>query len=209
MAYTVTEGAMLEVTLVQELAGQAVLNMLHYKLHFTGGSIDVDGVAAINHLDGLLNVAGGLTGKMSTAQVTDLIWKHVRYQWIFPTRYGFVELDPSPAAGAVVDTALPPNDGIAFTKRAERSGRQFIGTFHMGGIAAGDLTAGEINGVRLAAFNAVRDELKATYTYAPGGEQFIPVIYHRAAPADSPVVVNTVLQTTSRINRRRTVGLGI
>ena len=209
MAYTVTEGAILEAIVKQTMAGQVLLNTFHYKLHLTGGAVDIDGASAINHFNSLFNGAAGMTPKLNAVQHNTCLQTAVQYQWISPTRYGLVLLDSFAAAGALDGTALPPNDGIAITKRGEKAGRQYIGTVHVGGLEAESFTAGTINGVTLTDFETLRDEVKAVYTYAPGGEQYTPVIYHRADPTNSPVVVGTFLQTTARINRRRTVGLGI
>jgi len=136
-------------------------------------------------------------------------FRPVVYQWIHPLRYGRQEIVNVNATGGVAFPALPPNEGFSITKRGLQAGRRFIGSTHVYGLPVRDQTLGQLNAFELDERANLADKIQTTITLAGGGPIFTPVIFSKSAPTTSPEIVGTVVQQTTRTERRRTVGLGI
>lgn len=206
MAYTVAAGDILEVSIASRLNGQRLLSVFHYVLSTGGGPID--GIAAIDSFDGLWNlaVAGEFMQSYADAMVRDVSIEQVVYQWIHTTRRARIVFSPANDTGEAAGTALPQNLSAALTKRSEVPGRLGNGTLHMPGLAVESVVSGELNLAGVAVYNDLIANLPQVYTF--DGNSLTPVIYHRAAPALSPVITTADVQQTVRTMHRRTVGVG-
>lgn len=140
-------------------------------------------------------------------QVTGIVC-HI--QAIHPTRYVKTTYTPAASAGEVLVAAFPPNVAHAITTRCEQAGKHFRGTKHIGGVP----TTFSANGLMEAAALTVYDILGSQFEVAPDLDvigldgSLVPVVYNRSSPSTSAQIISHVVQSTTRVERRRTVGLG-
>jgi len=141
---------------------------------------------------------------MATADVqfVDAVGQHV-----YPTRAAY-SVATTLATGSVAGTALAANQALAATKRSTVAGRQGHGTVHYAGCPSSFYSSGRVTTAATTAFVPVPPQALANFTDS-GGTLYSACIYHRISPALSPVTTTLVLESTTRTQRRRTVGLGI
>ena len=128
-------------------------------------------------------------------------------QWITPVRHAYI-IDPAgPVAGQQLGDVLPVNVQISLTLRGEDADRHNIGRKEMGGVIAAFLTGSNLNAVGRTPYEDFCETL-TTEHIGPEGEQYTHVIFNRQTPELSPEVFEAFPQTSSRVTRRRTVGVG-
>lgn len=203
--YTVDNGAILEAVVSYQFAAQQCLNVSHWKFGTDAGA--VDGVAAINEFDGLFNAGLGYVRKLANCMHVNAIIQQVSYQWIFPTRYAYRTKAPTVGVGQIAGAALPPNVALALERFNDNTTRHDRGEMHIGAVPGIFVDNGSVTGAAQLNF----DELitKATSVIVGFGTTYTPILFNRAAPAQSKVVLAGRLRQTSRVLRRRTVGVGI
>lgn len=132
-------------------------------------------------------------------------------QIIHPQRYvkqeltGVVNTTPTAPAGA-----LPQNVSAGLTLRGDLGTRTNRGTKHMGAVPAEWVDGGYYTMAALGAYNNLKAVATGTLTLAlAGGDTPCePILYHKASPATGTLITNGFIGGTSRVDRRRTVGLG-
>lgn len=206
MAYTVPTSSIMEVTCELQHNLQTVMSVFHFKLT-SGGSI-TDGSAALLAMSNAMQAGGGLWLNWVSAISDDLSNGMIYCQWIFPTRYSLRSFVPAVASGQVAITSFPQNLAVSITKMSDFGTRRGRGTLHMPGVPNTWVDGGELSAAGLAGYVAIRDDLNDTVVLATG-HTLTPVIYNRSAPGDSITITDALLQPTSRVMRRRTVGVGI
>ena len=207
MPYTVGDGAIMQVSFEMVQFNQKMLSIFHF-MYQTGGA-PVDGNTLINQADAIINLttAGALLADHVTATHESVKYEDIVYQWIWPIRYARVVKAPALSQGDVTGTPCPPNVAAALTKRADTSGRHYVGTLHMPGLIIENITEGVLNSGGVAEYDAILSSLKTVMVPAVF-TKLIPVIYQRSAPASSGQIMTTDYQPTVRTMHRRTVGLG-
>lgn len=129
----------------------------------------------------------------------------IRAQVIYPTRLAYVELE-SVHLGQGGEGSVA-NDSACLTLRTDGSGRNQIANKHIGPVP--DVVS--ISGVLTPAFRAKLSTLGGAMTasFQPGGAGavYTPVIFHKLN-ATSDNVTAWIVSEQSRVQRRRTVGLG-
>jgi len=207
MSYTVGNGAILEVSFLGRSYEQRTISLFHYR--YETGSGPVDGPTLINTVNPLINSAAAnkLLSDYMAPLAEGFTMEQIVYQWIFPTRYARVVKSPMVTAGSVVDSQVPPNTALAITKKGDAAGRRNVGTLHMPGVPLGGLNGGEWAVATLDSFGNLLTRLHEAVNIE-FGINLIPVLLHRAAPADSPEITNANSNITVRTMHRRTVGLG-
>jgi len=206
MARPVNNGAILEVIVDGRSSGQTVLSVFHYRL--SSAAAGVDGTGLVTSLDGMLNAVGGLVDKYLDCCAVDYLPLKISYQWIFPVRYTSQRLTPFAAAGNIAEILLPANVAMCLVKRTFLTGRTQRGVLHMPGVPVTFVDNSQVSGIGRAAYQALADSVDNTLTLATN-EVFTPVIFHRADPALSPTIEVVEPESTSRIMRRRSFGLGV
>lgn len=203
MPYEVTDGAILEFTVRGVFEGQVCLTVLHYKLVNSLGLPDGD--LAISQLNTEMNDLTDFIGFYSACVHSDYLFNQLVYQWIWPVRYHRQVKVPVPTAGTVTGTKLPPNVSGAISKFSDKATRHSRGTVHMPAVPGTFHSQGLITGSGQASYNDLAGHIVLTRQT----ESLIPILFNRVNPAVSEQVTNARAETTSRVNRRRTVGLGI
>jgi len=211
MARPVGSGAILEVTIDQTMNAQTLLNIFHFRLQNTGSAI-VDGDDVTGEL--ALKVLGApvlFPEALRALCPANWRWNSWRTQWINPTRYTTVSYDFGAGIGDALTSNTPQNVALVGTKKAVEANRHGIGSWHFGGLVGADLLNGVITATGRTKMELIGDTMIQVIdvTAVPNALSLSPIIYNRVAPADSLRAVEYVIQNTVRVERRRTVGLGI
>lgn len=203
MAYEVADGAILESTIVGNHEGQVTMSVFHYRLTSTLGLPDGD--AAIDAFNVEWNDLTDFVGAYVTALSQTWLATMCVYQWIYPTRFHRRTKTPAAAQGSVAGLSLPPNVSAAISKLSEKATRRSRGTLHVPGVPSSHVNSGEIT----LAGKALYDDLAEFMPVRYQTNTFVPILFNRTNPALSETIVEGRSELTSRVNRRRTVGLGI
>jgi hypothetical protein len=203
MATPLVPGAIIAVTVETTLNGQTMLNVLHYVLGTVGTA---DYIAALTALNTLLNGAGGLTDAMKACMSQDADFVSTMCQVVAPTRLVGVKAAVV-KSGSVLATALPQNVSAVITKRTDQASRRGIGSFHLGAIASTQVDAGYLTGPLIGNLTTLGNVIRSTL--AVGTQSYTPCLWSPITPAETRILVSTTVQQTSRVMRRRTVGVGI
>lgn len=206
MAIEVPIGGILEVTFEGLLAAQQVMVTHHYRV-LEADIVNLDDFVALEFgpwLEGNNNPFDAFVESISD-QVTNLA---IYVQAIYPNRYRYVQYVTGISNGDLVGAVLPPNDGYAITKRGDQANRHNIGTMHVPGVRASDVTDGILSAGLVALANVLATALTLKVDGLAGATELEPVLWNVHSPEDCPVVTQAHVQPTSRVNRRRTVGVG-
>lgn len=203
MPYAVPQGGILEVSIKGRFENQVCLSVMHYKIDSAGGTADGD--LAIDTFDAAFNAAGSFVGFYLAACHADYVCDQVVYQWIKPTRFRRVTKNPIGANGAVAGAKMPPNVSFAISKLGIHATRHGRGTLHMPAVPSAHVVGGTLSVAGGLAYLPIAQGVSQTFLAG----SFIPVLLNRGNFALSEDVVNGRVETTSRVQRRRTVGLGI
>ena len=202
MAYTIPVGGIVETIWMGNTAGQRTMTVLHWK---NNGTVLSDGVSALGTITNWMK--GGTVGTAYlAATAADWAAFRVQAQLIYPTRYRPIQATwTGPGVGGASKT---PNVGSALTRYGETANRHSIGTIHMPALPSENYNDGVLDATitlalgNLLAYWTANNSMGTTST-------FQPVLYNRATPTNSVVVIGGTVQPQVRIDRRRTVGLGI
>lgn len=202
-------GDIIEVTFKGDVYNQTVLNILHYRvLTAATGSTTVqsDSLATAEHV----GPAGGadIWTLMALLLANDYNLEGVRVQDVFPVRYApvFAALPAQGTGGPGNSTNLA---GV-ITKQTRLSGRDQVGSIHLGPIADGDQDQGFMAGTWLTDAQSLADAMEVVLSPV-AGLTLEPVIWHRTVPATgtySTRITNCTPRDTLRVMRRRTVRVG-
>jgi len=194
------------------------MNVWHWRWE-QGTTPITDGANALEDLQAALEASGWRDSyqAMLAPQVINIYWD---FQWIHPTRYvkRTNVLGPS---GTAPDATTVTNLAAALEFRSDIATRRGSGTKHIAGIGGLTSAAGQISAPQLGAM----DDFSVIHMLVPGvhGGFFRPIIFGRARPAyvdkhgnTHPALPVSTLpitsfnaQPTTRVMRRRTVGVGI
>lgn len=208
---TVASGAIIAVSWAGKQNGQTVQTGNHYLVTITSGP-DVEVASLMRDLDSFLQGFGEADDTLADCYTPDVTQIQRRQQVIYPLRYvPFVYESHAPTGTNVLATyTLPQNVSAALTVRSFTAGRHNRGTKHIGGVGDNFTLNGYVTvdgGVKYNLWG-VELESQIVLTVDASNITLDPVIYNRAAPADSAGIFNHSLQNTIRVERRRTVGLG-
>lgn len=202
VAYQIPVNGLIETVWMGTLFGQRTMTVLHWK---NTGTLLSDGLAALALVTGWMK--GGTVGTAYKA-ATSADWKcyRVQAQLISPTRYRAVVDDW--AGEGVGDVCGTANTGTALLRYGQTADRHSTGTLHMPGLPLNAMIDGKISATQklslsnLLAYWIANNSMGTTTT-------FTPVLFNRTNAAASVTVVGGTVQDTVRIDRRRTVGVGI
>lgn len=203
---TVTDGAILELVIHSTLNLQRQMTVLHYRLSDSSSPADQFGKLA--NADLRFAAADGPYDAIAAASGSDCEFQLVQLQWIYPTRYAYRRFDSMPLVGQDDQPCYPSNVSATITKRGEEANRHNIGAVHLPNVPIEKIVGGKFVPGYLTTLEALAVALKTPYTMATGGT-LTPILANKANLAASVPVATTVVQEYSRVQRRRTVGLGI
>lgn len=129
----------------------------------------------------------------------------VRAQVIKPVRLAYTEI-PRVVSGLGGVSNLSNVSGC-LTLRTLNAGRNQVANKHIGPLPDAASLSGRLTVAFKADMDALGDALKATIQPVPGGATYAPIIYHRATDSWDAIVAHVVGDST-RVQRRRTVGVG-
>jgi len=210
MPIPVLDGMVIEVTLVGRHQAQTVLTVLHYKATVPPAVFQDFAPLEDQVLDHLL-ITGGVVKSYLDAMSEEYEQSTIRIQPISPVRYAFFDHPQTASAGTVAAPAFPPNVSCVIVKRNELTGRHNRGSVHMPAVPLTFIDGGVITTGARVAYAALGDALTIPFTISGGGgdTDWNPVIFRKANPPLSEVFTACSPQETSRIMRRRTLGVGI
>lgn len=174
------------------------------------------GPAAVSTEQELLNIADAVQvapTDIRTAYLACLPPEYtldeIRAQVLFPQRSAYSSYFPiAGTAGTNANSATVSNDAAAITRRTAAAGRSQISTLKIGPAPDAVSTAGVLtNGYRTLLATLATRTLSLVTTVSTG--QYRPIILSAPVFAPSPRFLSSFrIGIFSRVNRRRTVGLG-
>lgn len=208
----VNQGDLIQLTFVSRWNAQIIMLTTHYKCRTPASGSQSTAIT----LQGLIDYvdpagANSLGDVYLKCLPENVILREMWAQKIYPAR----EVKQSKA---VSYTGLWPtaeantgNIDAVITLRTDKAGRSQVGNKHIGPMPQDAYTSGQISGAMILAMETLGEGLVNALN-TPASGQYDPVIFHRngdGAAAKSDLIGSYVIQTTARVMRRRTVGLGI
>lgn len=205
-----------QVTYVGRLFEQKIMTTFHYQLEIVTGVVNYE--SAIVGLDGALSAAGNLLDDYLDCLQSDVTIDEAWYQMIYPTRL-YLQRKTKGVPGTRVAASGTANLSTAIERRTFTANHRSVGGIRMPTAAdAGSVVDGKITaGLKTALLALATTMLQSAVTNA-GVLTWKPVLYGPARPAKPPKpalpaivqdLVATTVMDTARVNRRRTLGLGI
>ncbi len=152
-------------------------------------------------------VPAALLTKYLACLPADYTANEIRVQRLRPTRSAYSVLSLAGRFGTHAEVATVANDSAALTLRTPFAGRDQVATKHIGPIPDAVSSEGLLTDGYKAILNTLGQELsEPVIPVLPGGE-ITPCIFNRNANA-AVEVVQFAIGDQSRVQRRRTVGLG-
>jgi len=204
----VNVGDIVLVTQTGLLFGQRIMNTFHYQVFdITAPSLDTTTMA--NNIFGAWHAVGGMGAKLKACMPEDCALDETWVQKVAPTRIVKAVSNLSAGAGGRGTTTVT-NVSASIERRGEAATRSAVGGVRIP-ITPDDVLGGEINSTLFILLTALAAQMNANIVGADCSLN--PVIY---APPKPPSVIATlhdqlytIVQHTSRVMGRRTVGRGI
>lgn len=200
--YLITDGDVIEIIFRGRLLGQRIMTTYHYKYR---GATVTDGVQAMANI--LSDIEGGMLFETySAACPTNYIVEFVSGQVIHPVR--MFRQDHAIGTPGLRGTAITANVASVITRKTTVGTRKGRGNIHIPNTAlAADVTGGMISPGLGALLESHAVEMLANIPDFDTGELF-PILYNRSDPNASRELASCNVQATSRVMRRRTIGVG-
>jgi len=195
------------VTKTARLFGQLIMSTFGYVVTEKTGAVDQD--TAFSQLNIAMCAAGEVHDAYNRCCPDQMLVEDIWYQVIRPTRYRKyykADLTTGVFSGFSANTA---NVASTITRVGELGRRSNISSLHVPAPTGEDwLESGNITVAGLAKLEALADACRATYTIALGSTKFSPSILNGPLAANVTPITYAFHQTTVRVMRRRTVGVG-
>lgn len=202
-------GSIIEATVLGNLNGQRIMSVFHYRVTVESTIID-PALEIVDFNESWFDPAVplGFAQLYSGSVPENHNITQSAAQVVAPLRRARVTQNVT-LTGARAAAAVP-NTAVVITKRTAFAGRDQIGSVHLPLDPATDAAGGFVDAALKSVLEAFAAGMLLDVTGTAGGGVYTPVIWHRdaAAPDDFDTVTNTVVQDTTRVMRRRTVGLG-
>jgi len=196
-------GDIYQMTLVGQLQGQTIENVLHYRVRS-----DADSTAFANGFESFAN--GILMPAAAECQSLNFKWTQVRVQRIWPLPALIAQEYSEGIFGNDPANSLPAEVALVVTKQSFLAGRANRGRFYLAGLP--------VNSVEVVSGRYTDDLMLLAQNFAatlyqlvpslPVGGTLEPVIYHRTTHTATDVAT-CVARNIPRAQRRRQVGRGI
>lgn len=134
--------------------------------------------------------------------------QEIRAQLFSPTRSAYRSvLFVGGAPGTNAGAATVANDSGCITMRTEKAGRSQVANQHIGPAPDAASAAGVLTAAYTATLATLGSKLVQAFVPPTSGSLVVPVIFHRAT-ATSDTINQFIIGPQSRVQRRRTVGIG-
>jgi len=210
MPQPLSNGDIVEFSIHGTHEGQRVLNVFHYEIELGIGAFP-DLVTAADAFLGELFGTDKFADRYQEVTSQDLAINEFVLQKIWPLRMARIVKPQTGLTGLVEETALPPNDSVVLIKRNDSTGRHNRGRIHMPAVPVSFVEGGMVTGTARALYDLFGARAAEVIEITSGGGPvtFTPVLYQRLMPGNSAQWTSALTQGTSRVVRRRTVGVGI
>lgn len=101
-----------------------------------------------------------------------------------------------------------PNQAATIEKWSSVGGRKGVGSTHLAGVPTNGMEDGRWGAAYLAALVTVGNRIKSIYDPALGGGVYVPIITGKTFTPANLFIQGTIVQSTVRVMRRRTIGVG-
>jgi hypothetical protein len=205
MGYPIVNNSICELSFEGLLDGQQTISTFHYRVN--DATSVTDGAAVLAEFISATRVAGKLFPSyqaICSDQLTNLqIWA----QLVYPVRFRYTTDGTPSESGAQDLLAFPPNVQASITRAAEKAGRKYVSHLSVPSVPITAIESGMLSVAYMDDMQPLVAAITEPYVLA-GGVTFTPVIYHRNQNPSFDDLVLAFVQPTSRVIRRRTVGLG-
>jgi hypothetical protein len=211
MPYSIPPNAIAEITLVQRLYGQKIYMVRHYIRDPEETNPIGDGRDQLTKFTAQFSQqAARPCEELSSYQTTDITTDYIQGQWIYPTRWSYLRIQPTFPNGLLNPPTIPQNLAAVVTLQADEAGRTARGDVHIAGLDTEVTEAGELLPLGKQHVAIIGASLVAVLSGGDLGDtNMLPIIYHRTAPQLSKIARRFTVQETIRTMSRRTVGRGI
>lgn len=189
---------------------QRIMNTFPYVVDGpqTGNPITDDLIAVGAEFCGLGVGANDRTTNYLAMFGPEYVLNWVRVQRIAPQRSVLVDITMGDV-GTNASSATTCNLAAVITKRTVLSGRRYVSTSHFGGIPANATVGGNITAAYKVFVDAFSGGMLVPLNIPGVGLTLTWGIYHKAGGGPNfDEIIQTLSPTTTRVMRRRTVGLG-
>ena len=208
MAFELNNGAIVLVSVMSSQQSNVIMNTLHYQYTTQAAPVQYTG-PCLQLAQAFEVVNTGLVDLMRDIQHNSLLHFAVWVQPIFPNRYTKVRIE-FPRPGRLDAPPLPMNTAMTITKSSAIAKRYGRGSFHIGGMTTLHMAnEGSWNQAGLTLGNNIAAKLTANVATVDPIGVFTPVLFNQAVPQRITFVDGAVAQNSIRVERRRTLGLGI
>lgn len=207
MAYTVTDGSILQAVIEGRHENQQVMSIFTWKVQVDGSL--ANGATALDAFWARLDGGGRFLDFYTQCLSQNVLTIRTRLQWIYPTRFAFItRVSPDFPTGNVAGAAMPVNTAVAITKRTENAGRTQVGTLHMPGVPATAIVNGAVQAAAIARYETFGNFMLLPIVTTVPAATYTPILYHKTSPSVAQPLANFEVSRFARVQRRRTVGVG-
>lgn len=209
MAYQVSNTSIVQMIIRGRYANQETMNVIHLSPVDPPAGDIADGLANLEQIISSFDITpGGWSDLLSKCCHENFSIDWIQAQYVWPTRMAYLRRATETTAGTLVGTEAPPNVSATITYQCDGVGRHQRGNQHIGGLRGEDVTEGRLALTLFDDLKTLADFLAEPTIALDVGFAYEMCIFQRAAPGASAFVTHNTVQTTSRVERRRTVGLG-
>lgn len=213
-----------EVRIESDCNSQRCFNIFHLGLFAGDGAGDDESGWQVRIRDFYvagLAVPGKLLNAMLDCMSNEASITSVACQIISPVRYRASKVAIIAGDGTIVGSLTNQNTAAVFTKYGELAGQDAVGSWHQGGTPPNMFSNGNLSVGGLTAMGTLAEAFLEKPAITIGGDTttFYPAILNKEPiPDTDPVryqikglteVIQTEVQQTARVMRRRTKGVGI
>lgn len=211
MADNLHIGDIISVNVDSRLNGQQLLLTTNWMIDDIVASDPVPYFTGMADFATALDVPGALFAQLAGVYSNEVLQIRAYLQRIAPTRNVRVEVTPTLTEGQIDSPSLPSNVAVVITCRTDDAGRNQISNKHIGGVPNSFVADSFVNpSIGLPAYNELKTALVTGLSFETtlNTIHVSPVILRKSNVLLSPIITNGIVQRTSRVERRRTVGLG-
>lgn len=193
------------VTFRGTLYNQAILNTFGFRI--ISSTVPPSYETFSSELSTALQAVGALKDKFLLCSPADYTLQQLWIQRVYPVRM-YKRIFVVNAPGALASDAGTTNLAAVITRRGELANRHNVSTLHvcipatLGNVIDGGFTAG-----LKTALDNLALEMLPNYVL-PGGPTEIEPVILQAPLGFAAKIIQTTVQTTPRVMRRRTIGVG-
>lgn len=206
--YTIQNNDVIQYTMEYDILSSTCLNVLHYQVtNLTGPYVDgqsllLEFLASQSGISGMINACTAALASNCT------LVRHSA-QKVYNLRYvREEELLNLPGTNAGTECTAS-NVAAVITKLPIIAQKGVVGSFHFPGLPADAYTAGSLTVAYGAFMSSIATRLIVQHNLTVSGALLVPILFRRGPFNAFNPVVSTVRQTTLRVMRRRTKGVGI